>query len=542
MADAMAAPQETSESADAGVNAAKRAETEGRWGDACAAYELMIRDASVSQETRLSALRRLGRAYVEQGDWRTALDVLEAATAAAELANSPLAVAQALNVIAIAHQSAGHLDVATQQYQMARECAESIGDKGLVAMLDQNLGTVASIRGDTTAALDAFQLSLDGYRSLGMAGYQGQVLNNIGLVHMDLGDFAAAESAYADAARAFDQSDDRQNRLTVELNQVQLWISTGRFDQARRQAEELLRIGKDDSPLWAGELFRHLGVIARERSDYSAAEENFEIAARAAAGWGDLLLTADVAEQRAEMYWAEHRHREMLSSLNQAFTIYSQLKAQRRVAQVERRNSALEQRFLKIAKRWGDSIEGKDHYTQGHCERVANLATRLAERAGLEARTMFWFRLGALLHDIGKIVVPTEVLNKSGPLTEDEWALMKKHTVVGFEMVAGIDFPGEVPSMIRSHHERWDGRGYPDGLQGEEIPLTARILCLADVYDALTTTRPYRPALSPARSVEIMRTSRTQFDPDLLTLFVELASSIPHQVEPAVNSVSHTGS
>lgn len=496
--------------------------------DACTHYERVIRDASTPIETRLSALRWLGRAYVEQGDAGAALDVLEVAMAAAVQAGYPSAVAQALNVTAIAHQAAGDLDLATSQYRLARDTAESIGDRGRVAMIDQNLGTIASIRGDTTAALDAFRLSLLGYQSLGMAGYQGQVLNNIALVYMDLGEFSAAESAYADAVRAFRESGDRQNEMTVALNQVQLWISTRRFEEAQRQSDELLCVAREESPPWMGELFRHLGVIARERSDYGAAAKHFEIASRAASGSGDLLLTADIAEQRAELYWSERRHREMLLSLNEAFNIYSQLKAQRRVAQVERRNSALETRFLEIARRWGDSIEGMDHYTQGHCERVASLATRLAERAGVESRSIFWFRLGALLHDIGKIIIPMDVLNKAGPLTDKEWELMKTHTEVGFEMVADIDFPGDVRAMIRSHHEQWDGGGYPDGLDGENIPFTARILCIADVYDALTTTRSYRAALSHARSIEVMRSSKALFDPNLLALFFELTGAGSH--------------
>jgi putative nucleotidyltransferase with HDIG domain len=504
------------------VAAAKNAEREGRWTDACDAYEQLIRSPAASVETRLSALRWLGRAYVQKGEWRTGLDVLEAALAAADQAGSRTAVAQARNVMAIAWQSTGELDLATRQYEMAREIADSVGDKALVAMLDQNLGTVASIRGDMFAALSAFESSLVGYRSLGMLGYQGQVLNNIGLVHMDLSEFGSADAAYASASRAFKESGDRQNEMVVELNQIQLWIATGRLDDAGKQADRLLLIAREECPPWSGELHRHLGVIARERADHQTAAKHFERAAAAAAEVSDLMLSADVAEQMAELYWSEHRHREMLSSLNDAFSIYSRLRAQRRVADVERRNTALEARFLKIARRWGDSIEGKDQYTHGHCERVANLATSLAQRAGLDPRSIFWFRLGAVLHDIGKIIVPTEVLNKAGPLTGKEWELMKKHTEVGFEMVSGIDFPGNVPAMIRSHHERWDGGGYPDGLAGEDIPFAARVLCIADVYDALTTTRPYRVALSHATGLEIMCSSTTQFDPTLLSLFVEL--------------------
>jgi putative nucleotidyltransferase with HDIG domain len=149
----------------------------------------------------------------------------------------------------------------------------------------------------------------------------------------------------------------------------------------------------------------------------------------------------------------------------------------------------------------------------------------LADSAGMDSRSLFWFRLGALLHDIGKIIVPTEVLNKAGELTEEEWAIMKRHPEAGLELVADIDFPGDVRAIIRNHHERWDGAGYPDGLAGEEIPFAARILCVADVYDALTTARSYRDCLSHARAAEEMRAQKGQFDPQLLATFLEWAAA-----------------
>ena len=263
--------------------------------------------------------------------------------------------------------------------------------------------------------------------------------------------------------------------------------------------------------------------MARERGDYVRAAEYLGRAAECAAEGEDLLLKADVAEQLAELYWTQKRHRDMLARLNESHALYTQLKAQHRVAKVEQRNSALESRFLEMAHHWGDSIESKDRYTQGHCQRVAFLACVLADSAGMDAKSLFWFRLGALLHDIGKIIVPTEVLNKSGKLTAEEWAIMRRHPLAGLELVADIDFPGDVRSIIRNHHERWDGRGYPDGLAGEEIPFAARVLCVADVYDALTSTRSYRPMMTPPEAAKAMRSSKGQFDPHLLDMFLSWA-------------------
>jgi putative nucleotidyltransferase with HDIG domain len=507
------------------IEEAKLAEKEGRWTDAASRYESLVRNSSADPQHRLSALRWLGRAYLEQGNRGAAIDVLEAAVAAATQSGSPSAIAQALNVVAIVHQTGGDLDRAESMYAEARITAQSINDAEALAMIDQNLGTVASIRGDVRRALEAFHLSLDGYRALGLKDQAAQVLNNIGLAYSDLGELDRAASAYAEAQQTFGEERDHTNQLNVALNQVQLCIATERFDEAQQRVEPLLALTGDIAPSWRGEVFRHVGVIARERGDYMRAAEYLGRASECAEEAEDLLLKADVTEQLAELYWTQKRHRDMLAHLNQSHGLYSRLKAQHRVAQVERRNAALEARFLEMAHHWGDSIESKDHYTQGHCQRVAFFACVLADSTGMDSRSLFWFRLGALLHDIGKIIVPTEVLNKAGHLSEEEWAIMKRHPEAGLELVAEIDFPGDVRAIIRNHHERWDGQGYPDGLAGEAIPFAARILCVADVYDALTTARSYRDSLSHNRAAQEMRTSTGQFDPQLLEIFLDWASS-----------------
>ena len=516
------------------VDEAKRAEREGRWSDASARYEALVRNPFANDETRLCALRWLGRAYLEQGNRGAAIDVLEAAVAAATQAGSKSAIAHALNVVAIVHQTGGDLDRAESMYTEARRTAESIGDAQALAMIDQNLGTVASIRGDMWSALEAFHRSLDGYRKLEMRDQAAQVLNNIGLAYTDLGQLDRAEAAYTEAEHTFGEEQDETNKLNVALNQVQLCIATGRFDEAMERAEPLLALTGEIAPSWRGEVFRHVGVIARERGDYVKAAEYLGRACECAEEAEDLLLKADVTEQLAELYWTQKRHRDMLANLNQSHALYSRLKAQHRVVQVERRNAALEARFLEMAHQWGDSIESKDHYTQGHCQRVAFFACVLADSAGMDSRSLFWFRLGALLHDIGKIIVPTEVLNKASGLSEEEWAIMKRHPEAGLELVSDIDFPGDVRAIIRNHHERWDGTGYPDKLSGEEIPFAARILCVADVYDALTTPRSYRDGLSHARAAEMMRAQKGQFDPYLLDTFLEWAGSMsPERATPA---------
>jgi diguanylate cyclase (GGDEF)-like protein/putative nucleotidyltransferase with HDIG domain len=212
--------------------------------------------------------------------------------------------------------------------------------------------------------------------------------------------------------------------------------------------------------------------------------------------------------------------------LNRGHRIFSQLNAKKDLADLDRRNARLERHFIDAVRHWSGSIESKDRYTQGHCERVADLACALALRAGMEPRELFWFRIGAIVHDVGKLIIPSEILNKPGKLASDEWELIKRHPVAGVEMLADMDFPGDVIPMVRSHHERWDGQGYPDMLAGESIPRSARILCVADVYDALMSKRSYKGALSHEAVLEIMRADvGGQFDPDLFAHFEDLTKT-----------------
>ena len=176
--------------------------------------------------------------------------------------------------------------------------------------------------------------------------------------------------------------------------------------------------------------------------------------------------------------------------------------------------------YLEMALQWSAAAEAGDPACAGHAVRVAGYATRLAEHLGFDEETLFWFRIGALLHDIGKSVVPAEILSKPGALTPRERELVEQHPQAGAHMVANLAWPWDIRPMIQYHHERWDGGGYPYGLAGADIPIEARILSIADVFDALTSNRSYRPAYTPRQALAIMLAdSGGAFDPVLLTTF-----------------------
>jgi len=151
------------------------------------------------------------------------------------------------------------------------------------------------------------------------------------------------------------------------------------------------------------------------------------------------------------------------------------------------------------------SIEAKDPYTEGHCERLSTYAVALAKRLKLSEEWCVALRRGGTVHDIGKIGVPESILIKPGPLTEEEWKIMKQHPAIGERICAPLKSFGLVLPIIRHHHERLDGSGYPDGLKGDEIPLAARILQTVDIFDAVTTSRPYHQARSAREALVLLR-------------------------------------
>ncbi len=167
------------------------------------------------------------------------------------------------------------------------------------------------------------------------------------------------------------------------------------------------------------------------------------------------------------------------------------------------------------------SVEDRDPDLGQHCHRLAQMGAAMGLTLGLPAREILALQRGGYLHDIGKVAVPDHVLFKPGPLTPEEWETMKMHTERGERICAGMKSLASVLPIIRSHHERWDGSGYPDRLAGEEIPLLARVLQLADIYDALTTARPYKSAMTPEKALDTIREEARKGwrDPRLVELF-----------------------
>ncbi|AZR72264.1 phosphohydrolase [Anoxybacter fermentans] len=173
--------------------------------------------------------------------------------------------------------------------------------------------------------------------------------------------------------------------------------------------------------------------------------------------------------------------------------------------------------FHEFVESLAKALDTKDHYTYGHSERVSQLVERIALEMGMKEEQMFMAHIAAHLHDIGKIGIPDSILNKPGRLTEDEFKIVQQHPLKGFEILNKVKSFRKIAEIVKYHHERYDGKGYPDGLKGERIPLEARIIAVADAFDAMTSYRPYRKKMKISEAIqELKEHIYDQFDPEVV--------------------------
>lgn len=182
----------------------------------------------------------------------------------------------------------------------------------------------------------------------------------------------------------------------------------------------------------------------------------------------------------------------------------------------------LEQSYEITLDSWSRALDMRDKETEGHTQRVSKLTLRIAQKMGFSKEDLTHMRRGALLHDIGKLGVPDSILLKAGPLTDEEVSFMRQHTQFAYDLIYPIEYLRPSLDIPTTHHEKWDGSGYPRGLSGEQIPLAARIFAIVDVYDALTSDRPYRAAWAKEKAIQYIREqSGLHFDPQIVPIFLQ---------------------
>lgn len=186
----------------------------------------------------------------------------------------------------------------------------------------------------------------------------------------------------------------------------------------------------------------------------------------------------------------------------------------------------IRENYLCIVRKLANSLEEKDKYTRNHCERVTKYSLVIAKKMGLDEEELLGLEFAGLLHDIGKIGIPSEIINKQGRLTSEEYEVVKRHPELGYDMLKSMTFLDSSSKILLQHHERIDGKGYPYGLEADEIDKLAKILAVADAYDAMTTVRPYRmdKLTNEQAIIEFLRHKNKQFDEVVVDVFVDILS------------------
>lgn len=500
---------------------AREYERAGCMPEALAAFEQAIAAAAARDEATVlaEALRRLAVVCHHRSETGRARELAQRSYAVASAAGHRVLAAEALNVLGGLESEAGHLATARSTYH--RALAEGAGDERLHARIEQNLGVLANIQGDLAAARAHYERSRAAYERAGDEHGCAIASHNLGMLAADAGALEEADQCFATSAALAQRLGDLHLQGLCLLNHAEVHVARQRYDDARGNAERALAIFDQlGNRLDKADAYKLLGVVFRETGRLALAESRLRAAMELAGTSGSVLSEAEASRELARLFQQLGRNQEALRLLHRAHGLFGRLEARHDLGDVAAKRAALEATYLAVVREWGQSIESADSYTYGHCERVAQYAEDVARALGLDDMRLTTIRLGAYLHDVGKVKVPHEILNKAGPLTDAEFAVIQRHPEWGLELLDGVEFPWDLKPIIRWHHEKYDGSGYPDRLMGDAIPVEAQVICVVDVYDALTTTRSYRAALPHAEALEKMWASRHWWRPDVFDAFL----------------------
>lgn len=500
---------------------ARREEESGAISAAVSRYGAAIAVASDDRELAVlaEALRRLAIVLHRRDETERAWELSrESYRVACELGSDVLA-AEALNTIGVMHLGAGAVEDARRSFLKAIRIGSP--SRELRARAEQNLGILANIQGDLEEALTWYQRSLEAYKECGDDHGRAIAYHNLGMISLDAGATPYAETYFRHALELADDTGDLFLQGLCLVSMAELDVGRQRFESARELAEDAIsrfeRIGAGGAK---ADAYRVLGMMYRESGRPVQAEARLRTAVSLASASHSAMPEAESLRELALLYQSTGRDQPALRTLHAAYGLFRKLQARPELVRVGGKVAEIEASYREVVRNWGRSIECSDAPTFGHCERVAQNALATARELQLGEELETTILLGGYLHDVGKIRIPAEVLTKDGPLTSEEQALVRMHPLWGVDLLANIEFPWDIKGIVRWHHERLDGTGYPDRLTGSAIPIGAQIVGLWDDYDTLTVTRDPAAALSPQAAIEELTRQQEAWLPSVFEAFL----------------------
>ena len=500
---------------------------QGKLTEAIGAYQRVLDSCRDSKHLEIKAdtFTQIGQLLGKHGDYDRALGYHQRAIGACRRLGNTVGLCKSLRNLGVIYVDLGEFEEAEATYDEAITLASKSGEELLYADLVNNLGTIMNMRGDWKKALDLYRESLGIYRSNDEIRKSAYTLNNLAITFAERGYSDDALSYFTQALDIAAEVNDASLILIVDINLADLYLNRRELERARYHCVRAERHLQDNS-LTNGHLVETrltTGKIAFYELAFESALQYYNDALHLAQDIGTQYQEAEVLFARGTLLDAMDRHFDALADLESSYSIFTAARAEAKKSKTEVAIGSIEDLYLKVFDAMAQQVDEKDPYTKGHSDRVASLSLLLARELQLTTGTLKTIVAGALLHDLGKIRIDDSILKKEGRLTEEEFGYIRRHPEMGVTLLEGKEFPWDVKPVILHHHEKFDGSGYPAGLAGDEIPLTARIVCLADVFDALTSDRPYRVAFTPDQALDIMTAEGgTSFDPELLRTFEKL--------------------
>ena len=506
------------------------------------AYNLVEQALSTAQEHKIEinyarCYNIQGIAYLHRGEYENALEYSLKALELYEDTNDKIGASGTLNVIGVIFAKRHDHDNALKYYFRSLAIRENISDEKGIASTTNNIGNIYRLQKDFERALEFAEKSLLTFTELNDDIGIASSCNNIGTIMEHQGDFAAAKKNFLKAHEIFDRIEYKTGFAAVSNNLGELFTIQGEFRKARFYLDMALKVAKEgETKYHEMQVYENISNLYQEKGDFREAlvfyKEYSGLSRRvfseeSTKNINKLQIRFETERKKKEAEIYKLKNIELQNEISERIHIEEELRIHQdqleelineRTIELKNSYNKLERGFQGTIELISKITELRDPYTSGHQIRVAKLASAIAREMGLSEDMIEAVHIASLVHDIGKINVPQEILSKPGILSDLEMRIIQIHPQAGYSILNEIDFPWPIAEIVLQHHEHVDGSGYPQGLKADEIVIEARIICVADVIEAMSSHRPYRAVLGLEEALsEITENEGVLYDTDVVS-------------------------